>query len=544
MKNKIHNFDSFVRAEYQVNEGILSDIMVKIKDWGRRLKEAIKNGLIKIIPYGPKKGTPVINYFSPSNGDMMNQLKSVYAGTEFAKMDPFSKNQMRTINKMDEDMAQELDEADEVSTSSPAPQFIRDVKASELVKKIEKLYRSQVLHGGDRKKANKPVFIYGAPGIGKTQIVTQSAKNLGIDLITMDLQFFSPEDFIGVPSTKEGRTYANPPIWLPETNGENGGGILFFDEMNRANKRVLDSLMNFVQQGRISSSPPHYLADKWVIVAAGNRPQEATVTEFDFALADRFDVVNFEPDPNEWAEWAKGEASKAESKWPIEIVNFVQKNTQWFHRLSPTELEQSGGMGGKFPTPRSWVGALQQIENECLLNGLESWRDLPLDDVITIIRDNVGLSAASAIKDYLATLSKFSEKDIRMMYTDPDNAPMIKEKAGLEHILYGLYFIIKKEAESEQGANLPIQTLFNIAKYFDRYKQHEIMTAMYTRMKQDFPSLDLRRDSNIGNVLKDTAHPEHADAKMKYQIAKMLAGQLETEGIRDFSKKESGSEQQ
>jgi hypothetical protein len=128
------------------------------------------------------------------------------------------------------------------------------------------------------------------------------------------------------------------------------------------------------------------------------------------------------------------------------------------------------------------------------------------------------------------------------MYTDPDNAPMIKEKAGLEHILYGLYFIIKKEAESEQGANLPIQTLFNIAKYFDRYKQHEIMTAMYTRMKQDFPSLELKRDSNIGNVLKDPAHPEHDDAKMKYQIAKMLSGQLEVQGI--MGKKESGSEQQ
>lgn len=532
MKNKIHNFDTFVQAEYRVNEGVLSDIMTKIKDWSRRLKEALKQGLMKIIPSGPKKGTPIINYYSPSNGDIVDQIRKTYAGTKFSEMTPFSDSEMRTVNRIEKDMSYGLDESsDVVPLGSPSPQFIRDVKASELIKKIQKLYKTQVLHK-DRKKANLPIFVYGAPGIGKTEIVGQAAQDLGVDFITMDLQFFAPEDFIGIPQVVDGRTYGNPPIWLPETNGENGkGGILFFDEMNRANKRVLDSLMNFVQQGRISESPRHYLADKWVIVAAGNRPQEATVTEFDFALADRFDVVNFEPDPEEWAAWAKKKGSMEGSKWPLEIVNFVQKNTQWFHRLSPSEMEQSGGMGGKFPTPRSWTKAMQAIENECILSGVDSWRDLPFEDVMTIIRDTVGLSAASAIKDYLSTLSKFSDKDIRMMYMDPDKAPMIKEKAGLEHILYGLYFIIKKEAELELGSPLKMKTLYNIAKYFDRYQQHEIMTAMYTRMKADFPDLELRRDSNITNILKDPTHPEHDDAKMKYQIAKMLQGQLGVEGI-------------
>jgi hypothetical protein len=102
-----------------------------------------------------------------------------------------------------------------------------------------------------------------------------------------------------------------------------------------------------------------------------------------------------------------------------------------------------------------------------------------------------------------------------------------------------LYFIIKKEAELDLGLPLKMETLFNIAKYFDRYKQHEIMTAMYTRMKADFPDLELKRDSNITNILKDPTHPEHNDAKMKYQVAKMLQGQLGVEGIMTQKDKDS-----
>ena len=122
MKNKIHNFDTFVQAEYRVNEGVLSDIMTKIKDWSLRLKEALKQGLMKIIPSGPKKGTPVINYYSPSNGDIVSQIRQTYAGTKFSEMSPFSDSEMRTVNRIEKDMSYGLDEAsDVVPLSSPSP---------------------------------------------------------------------------------------------------------------------------------------------------------------------------------------------------------------------------------------------------------------------------------------------------------------------------------------------------------------------------------------------------------------------------------------
>ena len=388
---------------------------------------------------------------------------------------------------------------------------------------------------------------------------------MGIKLLNLDLQFMSPEDFIGIPNIVElstediekmqegrpaniskaeweerirriykygfGATRGNVPLVLPRDNMDNGkGGILFLDEANRASRRVLYSMMNFVQQGRIGD---YDLPSKWVIVAAGNRPanDEAQVEVFDFALADRFDLVNYSPLPEDWVKWAKGQASSTDRGWPMEIISYLQKNPEKLHHLDPVELDKAEGMGGKFRTHRSWTTALNAIQNQVSLKGVDSWKDLPFEKVMKIIQDNVGLTGMSEIRTYLETLSKFSDEDIRMMYTNPDKATMIKQKAGLEQILYGLYFVIKREAESEQGENLPIKTLLNIAKYLNRYQQHEIMTALYTKMKMDFPDIDIRRDQAIGDIMKDPTHPEHENAKMKYEIAKMLAGQLEVEGI-------------
>ena len=565
MKNKIHNFDSFVRTEYSVNEGIISDIWDKAKDFGQKIKMMIREGLIKIIPRGPKKGTPAVTYFDPSQGSVLSQINSLYAGTEFARMNPIGGPEMKKIDRLENEMSPGINE-EVVALESPTNKHgipaARNIEAAELIKKITNLYKSTVIHGGDRSKSNKPIFIYGAPGIGKTQIVGKVADNLGIKLLNIDLQFMAPEDFIGIPSVVElddedikkiqadrplkiskedwmqrmqrvvkyglGATRSNPPLFLPRDNMANGkGGIIFLDEANRASQRVFSSLMNFVQAGRINE---YELPTKWVIVAAGNRPKEAKgVVEFDPAIASRFDLVNFTPNPEDWAEYARGIASKSDSKWPLEIINFVQKNTEWFHKFDPDDFEDSEGMGTKFPTPRDWVGALQGIENQCLIDGVDSWRQLPLDDVFTIIQDNVGYSAATAIRAYLETLARFSEKDIRLMYTDPLKAPTVREKGDLANVLLGLYLIVKKEAQIELGEDLPVEILANIARYFNRYDQHEIMAALYARMKRDFKKIELTEEMAV--ALNDPSNPRHEDAKLAEEIATLLKASLKKSGV-------------
>jgi len=492
MKNKIHNFDSFVKSDYLVNEGAF------------------------------------------------------------------------------------LNEGDRISLESPAPQFIRDVDRSELIQKIKALYKTTIMWKGDRKEANKPIFIYGAPGIGKTQIVQQAAKELGVKLLNMDLQFMSPEDFIGIPKvvplTQEriekkkdswqglspdqkigkvepgewsqmtevdffqkgkgqGVTRGNPPLILPKTNMENGkGGILFMDEGNRARPRVLNALMQFVQQGRLGD---YNLPSCWVIVAAGNRPSEANVATFDYALADRFDIVNYDPKPEDWVNWAKGQALSDETKWPIEIISYLQKNKDKLHVMDKDLMDQSDGMGAKFRTHRSWTAALNTIQNAVKAQGKDSWKDLDFEKVMKIIQLKVGLDAMSEIRSYLNTLKQFNEAELRQIFTDPENAKMlpkeIRDETGkidrsysLLTTLYGLFGIVVKELVDEKGDSPPVKDLYNLVSYFVRYGQHEMMTSLYQRMKQQFPIVDLTRDSNLLNVLKDPNDPGHEDAKLVLAIANMV----------------------
>lgn len=500
MKNKIHNFDSFVKSDYAVNEGAF------------------------------------------------------------------------------------LNEGDRIDTKSPAPQFIRDVDAPEVIKKVKTLYKSTLMWKGDRKEANKPIFIYGAPGIGKTRLVQQAAKELGIKLLNLDLQYMSPEDFIGIPKvvplTKEdiqkktasyetlppdkrigkvepgewpqmtgvafrgqGVTRGNPPLVLPRSNMENGkGGILFMDEGNRAKPRVLNALMQFVQEGRLGD---YNLPSCWVIVAAGNRPSEADVATFDYALADRFDIVNYDPKPKDWVDWAKREASSTETKWPMEIISYLQKNPVQLHNLDTDFLRQADdmGMGAKFRTHRSWTAAMDTIQNAVKAQGKKSWKDLDFEEVMKIIQLKVGLDAMSEIRSYLNTLKQFTETELRQIFTDPENAKMLPRKIegdpsySLLTTLYGLYGIVTKELVDEQGSSPPVKSLYNIVSYFNRYNQHEMMTSLYQKMKQQFKNLDLKRNSDLLNVLKNPSDPGHEDAKLVLAIAKMV-GEAMPPGLMPSSTKQ------
>src|SRR5438132_12923067 len=79
--------------------------------------------------------------------------------------------------------------------------------------------------------ADQPTMIWGAPGIGKSQIVHQAAARRAMTLIDVRLSLLSDVDLRGIPYTAEGRTEWAPPAFLPKSNGAT---ILFFDEMNRA----------------------------------------------------------------------------------------------------------------------------------------------------------------------------------------------------------------------------------------------------------------------------------------------------------------------
>ena len=519
MKNikKVLDFKSYVINEYNsVNEGALG----KIGEWAKKLMNSIKEGIIKLIPGGSKKGTPVMNYFDPSQGSVQAQVQRAYAGTPFAKENPITDFEESIKESLD------MDEARIPLEYTEEDQTVRNVGTKELSGMVEKLYRSK--ERGGRAKA---IFIYGAPGIGKTQIVAKAADSLGVPLISMDLQFMAPEDFLGIPKVidveepqmKDGKmvspgrgfTRSNPPTILPLDNGINDkGGIIFLDEMNRANKMVLNSIMQFVQLGRLGE---YQLPSKWIIVAAGNRPAEADVAEFDFALADRFSIVNLVPKVEEWAEWAreKGKVDPA-------IINFVERNEELFHYLDPDK----GTL--KFPTPRSWVDAAEILKDEVIEAGVASWKDLPIELVYNTFADQIGPSAAAQLKAYLQVILKVSEKDLEDIVRNPDKADMFNKTADFSSVLYGVSEMAIKKADEISKDNQPTaQDLYNILSYFSKYKQLEVLSWIYKRILEKYPFFTTT-DEDVNSVIAGTPTD---DAKFKVEASKLIRSGAKDKGL-------------
>ena len=535
MGKRVLDFDGYVR---RVNEGInpaeitnegigsfLSKIGKSIYSGVSRFAKFIKDGIIKMIPSGPKKGTPAAYYFAQADGSVLDQVNQFYFGTDFAKMNPAP-----GMNES-EGYYDDVDEARVPLEYTGEDQTVRNVGPDELQDLLGKLYRSK-----NRGGRAKPIFIFGAPGIGKTQIVAQAADEAGVDMINLDLQFMSPEDFIGIPSKVDvedpkfddsgklaspgkGVTRSNPPAVLPTNQGSTGkGGFIFLDEMNRANPRVLNSMMQFVQQGRIGdpNRGGYQLPEGWVIVAAGNRPEDVTgagsVAEFDFAMADRFKILNFVPDPKKWAQWARGTG-----KLPSEIIDFIERNPELFHYLD----NEKNAL--KFPTPRSWTDGALELQDEIIDTGAESWKEIPTDTIYNIFADSIGPSAAGKLKAYLDIIKRIPERDLEMIVTAPEKATGISKGPEFSNVAYGLYEMALRKAEEMNGGKATTENLYNIMKYFSLLGNLEILSWVYARIKEKYPDFAVTEDTL---KIKDT--PE---GKMRIEAAMLVKGGMKDKGI-------------
>jgi len=111
---------------------------------------------------------------------------------------------------------------------------------------------------------NVPMFLWGPPGIGKSQIVAQVAADMSLPLIDIRAVLLDPVDLRGVPSVENGTTRWNPPNFLPSE----GEGLLFLDELSQAPDSVQSSLLQLVLDRKLGE---YSLPDGWRILAAGNR---------------------------------------------------------------------------------------------------------------------------------------------------------------------------------------------------------------------------------------------------------------------------------
>ena len=205
-----------------------------------------------------------------------------------------------------------------------------------------------------------PVFIWGAPGIGKSSIVKKIAKDKKLEFIDLRLSLLDPTDLKGIPffnaETKEG-VWAKP-SFLPSLEGSKG--ILFLDEINTAPPAVQASAYQLILDRRVGE---YELPEGWSIVAAGNRENDrGVVYKMPPPLANRFVHFEMEVDFNDWKAWAY--AVKIESS----IIAYLAYDKSMLFTFDATSNEKS------FATPRSW-----EYVDSILKSGIEA--ELILDSI-------------------------------------------------------------------------------------------------------------------------------------------------------------------
>ncbi len=147
----------------------------------------------------------------------------------------------------------------------------------------------------------KPICIWGKPGIGKTQLIRDFAKDNGYDFAyCAPAQFEEMGDFHGIPYVLDGKTVYNTPNWVPVDNKK--PGILLIDDFNRADDRILRGLMQLFQNNGLMSWK---LPENWKIICTANpEGSDYSISNLDDAMLTRMMHVTMKFDPKVWADWA------------------------------------------------------------------------------------------------------------------------------------------------------------------------------------------------------------------------------------------------
>ena len=207
----------------------------------------------------------------------------------------------------------------------------------------------------------RPVFLMGPPGIGKTAIMEQIASELGVGLISYSMTHHTRQSALGLPFIVQknygGQEYDVSEYTMSEIIAsvydmmEETGlreGILFLDEINCVSETLAPSMLQFLQYKVFGR---HRVPDGWIVVTAGNPPEyNNSVREFDIVTWDRLKRIDVEPDFGVWKEYAY-----LSSVHPA-IISYLDVKHSDFYKIESTVD------GKSFVTARGWSDLSDMIK--------------------------------------------------------------------------------------------------------------------------------------------------------------------------------------
>lgn len=321
----------------------------------------------------------------------------------------------------------------------------------------------------------RPILLMGPPGIGKTQIMEQIARECKIELVSYTITHHTRQSAVGLPFIKE-RIYGNTTYSVTEytmseiiasvyEKMEETGlkeGILFLDEINCVSETLAPTMLQFLQCKMFGN---HKVPEGWVIVAAGNPPEyNKSVREFDIVTLDRLKRIDIEENYEVWREYAY------EAKIDPAILAYLEIRKNHFYRVENTVD------GKQFVTARGWEDLSELLKVYRLL-GKKADRE-----VVHQYLQN--WEVAKEFANYMELYEKY------------------KKDYGLEKIVQGIYGedVIEKLKYASFDERFSIVGMLNgkLSEFFRAYKETD------ARTEDIFQALKVYKETkNMETVIKN-----------------------------------------
>lgn len=265
-------------------------------------------------------------------------------------------------------------------------------------------------------KVQRPIFVWGPPGVGKSEIVEQVSTESGGEMRDVRLNLMDPTDIKGfpVPDIASGTMKWLPADFLPPMLVEkeikistkktemqlvenDSKGVLFLDELNQAPPAVQSAAYQLLLNRAVGN---YKLPKNWAMVAAGNRESDrSNAQRMPAALALRLIHVDYDVNADDWCTWALEQGDRV----PVELLSFIRFRPELLHAFDAKQRVS--------PNPRSWVFC-GDITNQGLSGEVE----------FEMFKGTVGESAAGEYKSFLQIHRELPSTD--MIKLDPDGAPV------------------------------------------------------------------------------------------------------------------------
>ena len=270
-------------------------------------------------------------------------------------------------------------------------------------------------------QTRRPVFLWGPPGIGKSDVVKQIGEAADREVIDVRLALWEPTDIKGIPyyNADAGKMVWAPPAELP--TDADSTAIIFLDELNSAPPAVQAAAYQLILNRRVGT----YELPKGVdVVAAGNREGDRGVTyRMPTPLANRFIHLEMKVDFDDWQEWA------TLNKIHPEVVGYVSFAKQDLYDFDPK------GSSKSFATPRSWMFVSDLLNDD----------DCDIDTLHNLIAGAIGDGLAIKFMAHRKIASKLPKAEDVLDGKVKDLK--IKEVSAMYSLTTSLCYELKERAE-------------------------------------------------------------------------------------------------